>query len=507
MTTTMAQPGLAPDINLLEAMDIFKNFPDEELPRYRNDPKLALVAAAEMDRRLRVRKDFEAKLAKPSGPIVEQLQSQLMAPPEPSMQQPMQQPMGQPNMQQPQGLGGLMPAMAQGGKVPVAFQVGGVGPEFGGDAIVEEEKEVRVPAIINGQRVMATASELRAAGYPESTVQQRLKEATPKPSPSATPAQPTTTSAPQQGVTAEDLRKMLAALTAAQQQPQAGMSLTQLARMAKDFIPEINAPMSPEERRRIEDEEEKRLQQKFPDKVSGIMEQLAQAAGQQVSPDEARRRAFMKAGIAGLGYQGRDFGGGLAGMLEGYQGTKESIEAANKEAKTNELKARLAGEQYKDALRRKDYESAKKYAEEQAEYKQKEIAARNQFKVGSLGIMGAVQDLMTPKKTAGATAGLPKFSDAARIRKDAMEMAQPELRELEARYDKEASIFAPTFGKRKKDWRDDPKEKAAFESEKERIIQRYEQRLYPTIGADQGVTTLTPQMIQAILAFGKKPVQ
>lgn len=507
MTTTMAQPGLAPDINLLEAMDIFKNFPDEELPRYRNDPKLALVAAAEMDRRLRVRKDFEAKLAKPSGPIVEQLQSQLMAPPEPSMQQPMQQPMGQPNMQQPQGLGGLMPAMAQGGKVPVAFQVGGVGPEFGGDAIVEEEKEVRVPAIINGQRVMATASELRAAGYPESTVQQRLKEATPKPSPIATPAQPTTTPAPQQGVTAEDLRKMLAALTAAQQQPQAGMSLTQLARMAKDFIPEINAPMSPEERRRIEDEEEKRLQQKFPDKVSGIMEQLAQAAGQQVSPDEARRRAFMKAGIAGLGYQGRDFGGGLAGMLEGYQGTKESIEAANKEAKTNELKARLAGEQYKDALRRKDYESAKKYAEEQAEYKQKEIAARNQFKVGSLGIMGAVQDLMTPKKTAGATAGLPKFSDAARIRKDAMEMAQPELRELEARYDKEASIFAPTFGKRKKDWRDDPKEKAAFESEKERIIQRYEQRLYPTIGADQGVTTLTPQMIQAILAFGKKPVQ
>ena len=512
MTTTMAQPGLAPDINLLEAMDIFKNFPDEELPRYRNDPKLALVAAAEMDRRLRVRKDFEAKLAKPSGPIVEQLQSQLMAPPEPAMQEPMQQPMGQPNMQQPQGLGGLMPAMAQGGKVPVAFQVGGIGPEFGGssaeDLAADEERRKR---LIQDRQMQADRDRyqfLMQAGALEQA--QRLRETNPeaaKPPPSATPAQPTTTPAPQQGVTAEDLRKMLAALTAAQQQPQAGMSLTQLARMAKDFIPEINPPMSPEERRRIEDEEEKRLQQKFPDKVSGIMEQLAQAAGQQVSPDEARRRAFMKAGIAGLGYQGRDFGGGLAGMLEGYQGTKESIEAANKEAKTNELKARLAGEQYKDALRRKDYESAKKYAEEQAEYKQKEIAARNQFNVGSLGIMGAVQDLMTPKKTAGATAGLPKFSDAARIRKDAMEMAQPELRELEARYDKEASIFAPTFGKRKKDWRDDPKEKAAFESEKERIIQRYEQRLYPTIGADQGVTTLTPQMIQAILAFGKKPVQ
>ena len=48
--------GLAPDINVLEAMNIFKNFPDEELPKYRNDPKLALFAAAEMDRRLRVRR-------------------------------------------------------------------------------------------------------------------------------------------------------------------------------------------------------------------------------------------------------------------------------------------------------------------------------------------------------------------------------------------------------------------------------------------------------------------
>jgi len=267
----MAQPGLAPDINLLEAMDIFKNFPDEELPRYRNDPKLALVAAAEMDRRLRVRKDFEAKLAKPSGPIVEQLQSQLMAPPEPAMQEPMQQPMGQPNMQQPQGLGGLMPAMAQGGKVPVAFQVGGIGPEFGGssaeDLAADEERRKR---LIQDRQMQADRDRyqfLMQAGALEQA--QRLRETNPeaaKPPPSATPAQPTTTPAPQQGVTAEDLRKMLAALTAAQQQPQAGMSLTQLARMAKDFIPEINAPMSPEERRRIEDEEEKRLQQKFPDK-------------------------------------------------------------------------------------------------------------------------------------------------------------------------------------------------------------------------------------------------
>ena len=511
MTTTMAQPGLAPDINLFEAMDIFKNFPDEELPNYRNDPKLALVAAAEMDRRLRIRKDFEAKQQKPSGPIIDQLQQQLLAPPQPMGQpmQPMAQPMAQPEMQQPQqGLGSLVPGMAQGG--PVAFQFGGLlaDPRSGiypketdedrkrkaAERLVQVEQQLKNPNLPGqASAILATeAANLRKEVAPEQ----------PKPA-EQKPADQT------QGQNAQ-LNNLIAAILANRQPTTpaapAAPTLGGLATIAKDYIPEINPPMSPEERRKIEDEEEKRLQQKFPDKVSGIMEQLAQAAGQQVSPDEARRRAFMKAGIAGLGYQGRDFGGGLAGMLEGYQGTKESIEAANKEAKTNELKARLAGEQYKDALRRKDYESAKKYAEEQAEYKQKEIAARNQFKVGSLGIMGAVQDLMTPKKAAGATAGLPKFGDAARIRKDAVEAAQPELRDLEKRYDEESSRFhsALGFGKRGTSWRNDPKEMANFESEKENIIQKYERRLYPTVGADQGVTTLTPQMMEAIREYVKK---
>jgi len=113
---------------------------------------------------------------------------------------------------------------------------------------------------------------------------------------------------------------------------------------------------------------------------------------------------------------------------------------------------------------------------------------------------------MTPKKAAGATAGLPKFGDAARIRKDAVEAAQPELRDLEKRYDEESSRFhsALGFGKRGTSWRNDPKEMANFESEKENIIQKYERRLYPTVGADQGVTTLTPQMMEAIREYVKK---
>jgi hypothetical protein len=122
--------------------------------------------------------------------------------------------------------------------------------------------------------------------------------------------------------------------------------------------------------------------------------------------------------------------------------------------------------------------------------------------------MGAMQDLMTPKKAAGAgaTSGMPKFGDAARIRKDAVEAAQPELRDLEKRYDEESSRFhsALGFGKRGTSWRNDPKEMAKFESEKEQIISKYERRLYPTVGADQGVTTLTPQMMEAIREYVKK---
>ena len=57
-------------------------------------------------------------------------------------------------------------------------------------------------------------------------------------------------------------------------------------------------------------------------------------------------------------------------MFQGYEDTKTSIESANKEARTNAAKARLAAEQYKDALRGKDYESARVYALKVEEYRQ-----------------------------------------------------------------------------------------------------------------------------------------
>jgi hypothetical protein len=495
-------------------MDIFKNFPDEELPNYRNDPKLALVAAAEMDRRLRIRKDFEAKQQKPSGPIIDQLQQQLLAPPQPMGQpmQPMAQPMAQPEMQQPQqGLGALVPGMAQGG--PVAFQFGGLlaDPRSGiypketdedrkrkaAERLAQVEQQLKNPNL-PGQASAILATEA-------ANLRKEVAAEQPKPAPAKEQPKPA-----EQGADINSLIAQLAKLQQAQQQPAAPapVDLKGLERLASAFMPAQVPVMSMEERRKQAEEEEKYLKQKFPDTVSPLADQLAAEVGQQVSPEEAKRRAFMKAGIAGLGYTGRDFGAGLAGMLEGYEGTKQSVEAANKEAKTLALKARLANEQYKDAIKRKDYESARKYADEAAEIQAAKVEAQNKAKLGKLGVMGAMQDLMTPKKAAGAgaTSGMPKFGDAARIRKDAVEAAQPELRDLEKRYDEESSRFhsALGFGKRGTSWRNDPKEMAKFESEKENIIQKYERRLYPTVGADQGVTTLTPQMMEAIREYVKK---
>ena len=543
MTTTMAQPGLAPDINLLEAMDIFKNFPDEELPNYRNDPKLALVAAAEMDRRLRIRKDFEAKQQKPSGPIIDQLQQQLMAPPmQQPMGQPMQQPMGQPMAQTEmpqQGLGALVPGMAQGG--PVAFSGGGDPDEErkkkDRQAMMDTLQSLGASAMdvlsLPGRAVLGAAETgitrpLRALGLnipylPEAVYGGDRSSMTPfydrlrqqrgeVVQPQALPTNKATQEDKSQGQNAQ-LNNLIASILANRQPTTpaapAAPTLGGLATIAKDYILEINPPMSPEERRKIEDEEMARNVLRYPDKVSPIMEELAKAAGQQVSPEEARRRAFMKAGIAGLGYTGRDFGAGIAGMLEGYQGTKEGIEAANKEAKLNELKARMAGEQYKDALKRKDFESARKYAEEQAILKEKAVDARNQFKRDALGILAAVKGLTKPDKVGGAgeAKGALTAAKYADIREKAIERAQPELQKLDSEFDKRTDEMFWSSTKLPKAWRTGSDEKSRnaqeeYENRRKQIINKHADDVFDALRAASPLT-ITKEQVKEILQ-GKK---
>ena len=511
--------GLAPDINVLEAMNIFKNFPDEELPKYRNDPKLALFAAAEMDRRLRVRKDFMARQQKDTRPVVDQLQSQLglqsimpaAQPMPPQMQQPEQTP------QLPQ-----MPTMMAGGG-PVAFNRGGI--------TEEQQKEIDRKAFMESLESLYAAGKdiltlpgrglagavetaitrpARAIGInipylPESFYGGNRQSMTPYydqlraargQTPPAEPQEPKKSEQTATPIIKPQAAPPATAAPTAAQSPQSALDM--LERLAGRYPLETPTPTDPAKIRKDAEAEEEYLRKKFPDKVSPMAEALAKELSTQISPEDARRQAFMQAAIAGLGYQGRDFGGGLAGMLEGYQTSKLGAEKANKEARVAAQKARLAAEEYKSAIERKDYESAKMYALELEKYRLQLIEAKNKATVGKLGIMGQIGQML-PKPEKPAKPKEVSFKDQFTLNKEVLELAMPEIQRLENQFDQEAKKW---FGSIPKNWRQDPATKARFESDKQAIISRIRNQLDPRY-SEAPPQTLSPDQIQRLREKGK----
>ena len=230
-----------------------------------------------------------------------------------------------------------------------------------------------------------------------------------------------------------------------------------------------------------------------------MAEALAKELGTQISPEEAKQQAFIQAAIAGLGYQGRDFGGGLAGMLEGYQTSKLGSEKANKEARVAEQKARLAAAEYKSAIERKDYESAKMYALELEKYRLQLIDAKNKATVGKLGIMSQIGQML-PKPERPAQPKEVSFKDQFTLNKEVLELAMPEIQRLEKSYDDEAKKLF--FSKVKKNWRQDPAAMAMFNAEKQAIINRIRSQLDPRY-SEVPAQTLSPDQIQRLRERGK----
>jgi hypothetical protein len=394
----------------------------------------------------------------------------------PQEQQPMQMaPSQQPQMQpQMAGLAGLMPEQRMAGGGPVAFQFGGgVGAEFGGEAVVEEEKEVRVPAIINGQRVMATPSELRAAGYPESTIQQRVKEAAPKPAqpvtqPPAKPAQPQQTQqviAPQQAPAA-----------------QAPMGIEQIIAMGKKAmagVPQIQTELAAETAARagtLYDERQKR----FPDQISPIMEQLKQFYGQQPSQADIQKAANRQIALAMMGSKDRNFLAGLAGGLQAGEDVKKSMGAENRAMQQASLQAQLAHAKYQDAIRRGDYDAADKAAREERTYRLQTQKLQQEQAMMPLEVGLGLARAMQPK--GGGEAGL-KPKEAADIQMKVMAIAKPELDALEAEYKKRAGNWI--FDRGPKNYQEDPE----YQKRRQAIIQRTMAEQAPQL---MGVAQVTP---------------
>jgi hypothetical protein len=452
-----ANTGLGGDVNILEAMEMFKAVPDQVLPKYAQDPKLAIFAAAEMARREDMRKRYSQRAQKPNKPVIAQL-AESMAPSMPMMppgmnapqeQQPMQMAPSQQEMPQA-GLAGLMPEQRMAGGGPVAFQFGGgVGAEFGGDPVVEEEKEVRVPAIINGQRVMATAAQLRAAGYPESTIQQRVKEAAPKPAqPAAQPAQSQQKQqviAPQQAPAAQAPMGIEAILSQGEMlRKKLGIQPTQVA--------------EPYETAGRAEQIYKERQGRFTDEISPIMDQLKKFYGQQPSQQEIQKAANRQIALAMMGSKDRNFLAGLSGGLQAGEDVKKTMAAENRAMQQASLQAQLAHAKYQDAIRRGDYDAAQKAArEEQAiGLRIQEMRRQDAMLPLELGIAAAKA---MPKPAAGE-----KPIDPLKLSKEmrevyAMPQVQAEIKAIEDKYNRMAETtlgFGGTgiFGSVPKTWRE-----------------------------------------------------
>ena len=473
-----ANTGLGGDVNILEAMEMFKSIPDQALPKYAQDPKLAIFAAAEMARRDDMRKRYSQRAQKPNKPVVAQLADSIspsmpMLPPgmnAPQEQQPMQMaPSQQSPMQQPQaGLAGLMPEqrMAEGG--PVAFSSGGWNPELAFTQVEEEEKRIPVKINPTGDVKLMTRQEAVKFGVPPAQVEQQFAAQS--------------AGAPQEPKKPEPLRQPVIAPQQAPAAP-APMGIEQIIAMGKKAmagVPQIQTE-EPYETAGRSQQILKERQAAFPDQMSPIMEQLKKFYGQQPSQEDIQKAANRQIALSMMGSKDRNFLAGLAGGLQAGEDVKKSMGAENRAMQQASLQAQLAHAKYQDAIRRGDYDAADRAAREERTYRlQTQKLAQEQammpLEVG-LGLARAMQP-----KGGGAEPGL-KPKDAAEIQMKVMAVAKPELDALEAEYKKRASNLF--FDRGPKNYQEDPE----YQRRRQAIIQRVMSEQAPQL---MGVAQVTP---------------
>jgi len=464
-----ANTGLGGDVNILEAMEMFKSIPDQALPKYAQDPKLAIFAAAEMARRDDMRKRYSQRAQKPNKPVVAQLADSIspsmpMLPPgmnAPQEQQPMQMaPSQQSPMQQSQmsGLAGLMPEqrMAEGG--PVAFQFGGLLADPRSGMYPKETEEDRKKKA--AERLAQVEQQLKNPNLPGqasailATEAAKLREeVSPKPQQQQAAASQTTTQ-PQ-------LRQQV---IAPQESPaaQAPMGiegiLSQGEMLRKKLGIQPTQVAEPYETAGRAEQIYKEKQGRFTDEISPIMDQLKKFYGQQPSQEDIQKAANRQIALSMMGSKDRNFLAGLAGGLQAGEDVKKSMGAENRAMQQASLQAQLAHAKYQDAIRRGDYDAAQKAArEEQAiSLRIQEMRRQDAMLPLELGIAAAKA---MPKPGAGE-----KPLDPLKLSKEmrevyALPQVQAEIKAIEDKYNRMAETtlgFGGTgiFGSVPKNWRE-----------------------------------------------------
>ena len=466
-----ANTGLGGDVNILEAMEMFKSVPDQVLPKYAQDPKLAIFAAAEMARRDDMRKRYNQRAQKPNKPVVAQL-AESMAPSMPMMPpgmnapqepQPMQmapsqmsQPQMQPEMQlkmQPPmqqqmqaGLGAVAPqGMAGGGMVSFkdggairfngGLQVPGVSQEFGGpgESVLSEAEleEVRrraaqsgfVPQLV-GKVGLSEVKDIREGRLTpeEIAVKTAIKTGQPLP--------------PRQGA-AQQQRQPVIQPQAAQQGVAPSMGIDAILKQGQMLRDKLGIQPTqvaePYETANRMEQIYKERQERFPDKISPIMDQLKQFYGQQASKQDIDKAANRQIALAMMGSKDRNFLAGLAGGLQAGEDVKKTMGAENRAMQQASLQAQLAHARYQDAVRRGDYDAAQKAAREEQTINLRIQEMRRQDAMLPLELGIAAARAM-PKPAAGQKPMSEK--DRIELQMKVQALAEPKLTQLKTQWEK-----------------------------------------------------------------------
>ena len=485
--------GLGADVNIIEAMEMFKDLSDTQIEQAKRNPAYALFANLEQNRRLKLRskqadqapkKTVAEQLSEATLGIMSPQRSAPAAPKPQGMPQampsgPQGMPEAMPQQTEPQGLAALMGQqepvqMASGG--PVAFSNG---------LMVESEEEKAKR--LERERIERELSEPYRPANPmvgQAAKQEPYREAqreTERLAQRALDAQQQRARNEQQAGLA-DLERRLRQPSG--QGQSTGLDFNRLLGAVPQGLratpPQI---MSTKDYEASVAKREEAQQKKFGDPVSPIAEQLAKLTGQTMSPEEMQKRVARESALAMMAGKRRDFAGALSEGLMAGDKAKAALEETNRQRQVLGLQAQMANAKYKDSLARQNFSDAEKYANELREL---------DFKQKQLNQNAAVLNANIIKDLAQAQAALrPPASAAAKpmtpaqwlpIYKEALSKAKPEIEALDKEFDSRTGIMASLFsgmsGKKPlpANWRQDPKAQWArdeYDSRRQQIINRH----------------------------------
>jgi len=471
--------GLGADVNIIEAMEMFKDLSDTQIEQAKRNPAYALFANLEQNRRVKLRSKQANQ--EPKKTIAEQLSEAstgIMSPNKAMPAPPALQ--GMPQAQPTDGQQGLMSLMQQ---EPVQMASGGP-VAFSNGLMVESEEEKAKR--LERERIQRELDEPYRPANPmagQAAKQEPYREAQreiERLARRATDAQQQRVRNEQQAGLADLDRRLRQQTTGQSGQIDFNRLLSQLPAGLRADAPKI---MSTKDYESDVAKREEAMAKKFGDQVSPIAEQLAKLTGQTMSPEEMQKRVARESALTMMAGKRRDFAGALSEGLMAGDKAKSALEETNRQRQVLGLQVQMANAKYKDALARQNFADAEKYANElrELDYKQKQLNQNAAvLNANIIKDLAQAQAALRPPASAAAKPMTP--AQLLPIYKEALSKAKPEIdaldKEFEGRTGIMASLFSGMSGKKPlpANWRQDPKAQWArdeYDQRRQSIINKH----------------------------------